>query len=202
MWVSLAVPFVYTGPSLLMQRTWTPPSPPIGTRRHDFLSVTVPIGSQHLPAGKSCGGTLTASYLSPNYTMRVGGATANGACVFIIAKENVQLGAITFPLDLTPLGLTGCELGVDPLLLVTTVADATGASSVTFPFAVGTLDTAFWSVQALHVTTQNPIGLATTNVVNSIIGSRGLIRQVRVDNRPVKFDDFNSTGPVTLIRGR
>ncbi|MEZ5963419.1 MAG: hypothetical protein R3F56_06185 [Planctomycetota bacterium] len=56
------------------------------------------------------------------------------AGVFLGSLEQGSWGGITLPLDLTPIGASGCHLSIDTLLSAYTVADPAGTA--TFPFAL------------------------------------------------------------------
>lgn len=200
-WIKLTRPFVFKGPHFIVQKTWDPGSLTSGTRRMDYFSIKSTVRTRHLSAGKSCGGTLTAAYSGTTYSATITGAPANVAALIMFAAENVLLGGtIPLPLDLTGVGMSGCELGVEPLVFVVLQTDASGRAVLQAPFPYPTNDTAVWSIQALHW----QVGRwASTNVVNSFIGSTGLAGNLRIDKRGLKGPDaFNSSGAVLLIRGR
>lgn len=201
-WIKATRPFVYAGPSLLVQLKWTPGALN-GIRRNNGFNTNNATGTNHLSAGKSCGGTLTASQsTSGMYSLSVTSAQPNALCVFMLGVENVAVGNIAFPVDLSPAGLTGCELGIDPLILLPTVSNASGTASLSFPFTVKTSDADVWSLQGLHASTANRAGLATTGVVTSVMGKIGLVRALRVDKRgtsgPTTWNATN--GPIVMVR--
>lgn len=204
MWLKTTKPFVFAGQQhLLVQIKWTPLAVN-GIRRHNGFNTNNTTSTAHMSAGKSCGGTLTASQSTAGmYSMSVASAPPKAVCVFMLAVENVVLGRIPFPIDLTSAGLTGCQLGIVPLVFLAKAADATGNATLSFPYAVSTTDTDVWSVQVVHQTTANSIGWATTNVVNSVLGRIGLVRALRIDKRGTAGPStWNATtGPILLVRG-
>lgn len=200
-WAKFTRPFVFTGPNILVQKTWTPPANTTGRRRFDASNANP---RANFNAGKSCGGQLRCSYdtTTGRYSMALTQAPASSLVLFMLGVENVALGALKFPIDLTGSGMKGCELGMWPLVLLPTQADATGNATLTFPFTLPTTDAVTWSVQAIHQSTNTSNGWATTNSVNSILGMTGLMRNLRVDNRGTKGPDtWNATGPIFMLRG-
>ncbi|MCB9891947.1 MAG: hypothetical protein H6832_18960 [Planctomycetes bacterium] len=199
MWVKHSRPFVFTGPHLILQHTFTPGAVSGLLRMNAGNSSS---GSLMLTSGNTCGGTLSTTYSSGTYTMAVKGAQANAACLFMIGAEKVLFaGSVPLPVDLSGLGMTTCELGLEPVFSLPAVTDGTGAASISAPFTLKAADTDVWSIQAMHQTTSNSAGWATTNVMTSILGTVGLMRSLRVDNRGTNGPStFNSVSIITLVR--
>jgi len=198
-WMKLDRPWPFTGPNLIIQKTWTPGTTAIGVRKYDTMSVNP---TRHRTSGTSCGGTLAATHLNGSYTATLTGAPANVVALFMLSTENVSIGPIRLPIDLGIVGLKGCELGVDPQFILPVATDGTGRAVLSAPVAIPTNDTIWWSVQVMHQDSAKT-SWKTTNVMTTMLGGTGLCRQLRVDKRGTKGPDlFNTTGPIMLIRGR
>ena len=199
-WAKHTRPFVFRGPNLIVQRTLvSQPNKPSGARRVDGFN-TKNISSFHARAGKTCGGQLAAAHTGTNYVVTANSVPASKPVILMFSAENVRLGALRLPIDLTPAGFTGCELGVVPQVFVPIAANASGIASLSVPFQIPQTSTLI-SVQALHP--KGTSGWATTNVVNSVIGKAGLCNYLRVDKRgSVPPATANQTGLVLLVRGR
>lgn len=199
-WVKITRPFVYRGPSLMIEKVWTPVSSS-GRRRFDATSINP---RSNLRGGITCGGALRASYDQTNsqHVISLSGAPANAVAVVLLGVENtVFAGAIPLPLKLDGAGFTGCVLGVDPLLTLAFQADAQGVGTLRLPYTEPTSGTEMWTIQVMHQDSTKPAGFATTNHVNSVYGKTGLVRNLRVDNRGTKGPDaFNGTGPIMMFR--
>ncbi|MCA8969082.1 MAG: hypothetical protein KDC95_04840 [Planctomycetes bacterium] len=199
MWIKHTRPFVFTGPNLILQHAFTPGAVSGLLRMNAGNSKS---GSLMLTSGNACGGTLSAAYTNGTYTMAVKGAQANSACLFMLGVDKVLFaGSVPLPVDLSGLGMTTCELGLEPIFSLPAVTDGTGAATIAAPFTLKTADTDVWSVQAMHQTTSNTAGWATTNVMTSIMGTVGLMRSLRVDSRGTNGPStFNSVSIITLVR--
>ena len=53
----------------------------------------------------------------------------------MLSNDTTDWAGVPLPFRLDAIGMTGCLLGVDPLIFVTGVADASGAFSLSVPFA-------------------------------------------------------------------
>lgn len=175
LWLIGDRPFTFTGPHLLVQvDVQTSPIPATTGYFTDGYELSDPSQALHGVSETGCSGSLVAGYATGNWSLGVAGATANGPVLFLVGSENTLLGgSVPLPLDLTSLGMNGCVLAVDPLVIVPVLANAAGAASLTVPFALGP-DSTVVHAQALVATTATPAGFGTTNAAHSILGKDGL----------------------------
>lgn len=202
-WIPGDQPFLYIqGPHFLWQTT-IHTEPTTRTTGYTCASLSILSGSGgHSTSDASCGGSLTASYAGAQYSLDLAGALPNGPALFMLALRNHALaGAIPLPLDLGPLGMTGCLLAIDPWITLGTATDATGAARLSIPLP-SPADSLFLHAQVVHGSTANPAGLATSNAAHSVIGSVGLLNYLYLyDVGPVATSGpftANRPGPVLL----
>jgi hypothetical protein len=180
LWLLGDRPFVYRGPHFLVQvdvqSSTVPSSTPYLT---DGYEMTMPDQTKHSVTERSCAGGIGVDYASGRWNLDVAGARPNGAVLFLIGRENTTAagGAVSLPLDLSPLGMTGCILGVDPIILVPLAAGPTGRASLSIPVVAGP-ETIIVHAQALISTNLTPVGFGTTDVAHSLLGGIGLSNYV------------------------
>jgi len=171
-WIKGDAPFLFKGPNLVVdvdiQQTTTATST-------QYRSDAYTGGNILRSAEKSCGqSSLAGSYSGTKLTYTLSGAPPKVPLLFLLSTRNQTIGGmIPLPLDLSPLGMKGCVLGVDPILALAGTTDSAGSALFS-----GNLDpagdTAMLFAQAVHASPANPAGLATTNVVNALLGTAGL----------------------------
>jgi len=203
LWLVGDRPFVFRGPHFLVQvdvqSSATPTSTPYRTDGYEMVRTT-----QHGVSETGCSGSLVASDLSGIWSLQVTGALPNGPVLFMLGRENTLLaGSVPLPLDLGSLGMNGCVLGVDPLLIVPLAADPSGKATLSIPFVLG-LESAVIHVQAVTGTTSNLVGFGTTNAAHSILGKDGLSAYVfnwTTFTPTAEYGPFmRNTGEVLLLR--
>ncbi len=173
-WIPFTAPFVFTGPNLVAQtRIFSFSS---SNNQPVFVdSYVQQAPTQHYSVGRSCGGnsSLVASHDGVNFGLRAEGVPPTQTVAFLLGQENLALGNTRLPLDLSRLGMTGCELGLAPQLVLFATANAFGAATLTFPAAIPDESVAIHA-QAFHRTNINPAGFALTNVATSVLGNKGM----------------------------
>jgi len=172
-WVPASTPFVFTGPNLLVQSVatavTTSNNQPFG---FDALDQGV-LSTVHSTFGRSCGGQLAASYMNNRFGLTVTGAAPNRPVTFAIGFNSERFNQQSLPMDLTPLGMQGCDLNIAPLLYAYATADKTGTATFSAPYTLP-LASIMVKVQAHHPSAKTTLGIATTNATTSVVGSAGL----------------------------
>ena len=199
LWTKLSKPFVYVGPHLLVQFTVSGASFSAGRLYSDGLDMTRTTHI-HFSSGKSCGsGQLSAGYDGKNYLLALRGAAANSPLLYFFGNDKVRFGPTPLPLSLNGLGLRGCFLGVAPLVIAGSMTDKVGTHRLVLPFSLPT-STLSLSTQVLYTQATPSKNLATTNVMTSLLGNRGLLNMV-YQGRLIRSGPFKANfGPVFLTR--
>jgi hypothetical protein len=170
-WIPFVAPFVFSGPNLVTQVRGNMTSANNQPLVVDNYVQQAP--TQHYSVGRSCGGSLVASHDGTNFVLFAQGVPSGNPVTFLIGRENVVLGNTRLPIDLSPIGMTGCELGLAPELYVPVTANAFGTATLTLKAPIPE-ESAVVHAQALHPTTTNASGLALTNTTASVLGNSGL----------------------------
>lgn len=198
-WLPGDQPFVWIqGPHFLVQ-TVVQTAATAGNTGHRAQALAMRLGtSGHATSEPSCGGMLTATYSGASYSLALSGAKPNAPALFMLALRNATLGGVVpLPMDLGPLGMSGCVLAVDPLINVPLTADGAGNVQLSAPFPL-LAEAIFLHAQVVHGSNANAVGLATSNVAHSVIGSGNLMAYV------YNFNDVTpvaTSGPFTSVRG-
>ena len=172
-WTPTSQLYVFKGPHLLVQATTTLTTT-ANSKSFGYDALYQGTSSTvHSTFGRSCGGQLAASYASGRFALTATGAAAKRPVTFAIGFGSERFVNMSLPMDLTPLGMQGCELNIDPLLYVVVTADSSGTAILS---AAYTLPVASIMVraQAVHPSAKTSLGIATTNATTSVVGSAGL----------------------------
>ncbi|MBK8979424.1 MAG: hypothetical protein IPM29_26290 [Planctomycetes bacterium] len=170
-------PLLFTGPNLVVDFRVGTSSGGASVPNDGLVMGTGAAATLHLQGRPSCGGTLAGAWAGNQWTLTATGLPARTAAAFDLGFENVDLGGVRLPLDLTALGLPGCHLGVVPVASATVVADALGSATLTLPVSLPATGSLLISSQVVHALVQNPTSLAdwgSTNAVHSTLGATGL----------------------------
>ncbi len=205
MWMPLDRPFIFLGPHLIVQTDVQTSTPPAATPYfNDAMLSSGPLVATFLTSSPGCGGLLSGTYATGNVSVTATGATPNAPVSFLLGADHTRFaGVVPLPYRLDALGMTGCLLGVDPLVSLTVIADGGGAARLTFPYAIaGPSEIAYF--QGVHASAATPAGLATTNVLHAILGGSDLIGYVynwTVFGPTAQYGPYASNrGSVMLIR--
>jgi hypothetical protein len=135
------------------------------------------------PFGEGCAGTGGIPTIAPaagslprlgtNFTVEFGNLAAPGtAVVALIGASRSQWGATPLPLDLTPLGASGCDLAVSPDATATVVSGPSIASlSLLVPPLPNLVGAALHWQGAVLDFPANPLGIITTAAGTSYLGN-------------------------------
>lgn len=146
----------------------------------DNLSISA--RASYIPLGSGCAGTMGVPTLTaaPN-SFPVPGTTFSavvnnlpiGVGVMASGFSSTSTGALTLPLNLTPLGLTGCTLYVDPVVTDTLLGTGNQATwSLVIPNNSSLLHTrVFQQVFSLDASA-NGAGLTVSNAARLVVGRR------------------------------
>lgn len=180
LWLYCDAPFVVLGPHVLGQFDLGPATNAVTLTHYvDAYSTNSASVTSNNSVGVSCGGTLANNSTSNIlYDLRLTGADPFKAATLLLGSSHTVMGTTPLPLKLDAVGLTGCWLGVAPLLTVSGMADASGNFKMSVPIYTPITDSVLLFAQALHQRSANPSGWATTNVARSIIGGAGLANYV------------------------
>lgn len=171
-WTPLQTPFAFTGPHLLIEIEFTATSAPSGNPVTDYFQM-ISVPAFHTTSGAACGGALSVGYGAGSYSVTATALPPGAPTLFLLGFDNMSSALGPLPLDLTPFGLVGCELGVDPFATVITSAQASGTATWTVPFAsAGGPATVF--AQAFFASGTHPGRWASTEVGHSALGPSGL----------------------------
>lgn len=185
MWIPGHVPFQFTGPHLLVQVDIQTEENPrtLSSLLVDsyFMSTGRPFLGQSARSG--CAGSRVAVEPMLNGSdvdvgFRLAGGPSNSSAVFMLGADNQALtSANILPIGLGFLGMTGCTLGINPLVYVTVPTDATGRASLqgSLPNLPHIAQSLF--AQCVH-SGNTPFGLVTTNVAGAEVGVAGLSNYV------------------------
>lgn len=199
LWTKLSKPFVYVGPHLMIQFAISGASLTSGRLYSDGLDMTQ-TSHIHFSSGVSCGsGQLSAGHDGKNYLLAVRGAAPTSPLLYLFGGDKTHFGAAPLPLSLDALGLRGCSLGVAPLVIAGSVTDSTGTHRLVIPYALGG-ETLPLVTQVVYTQATPGKSLATTNVMTSLLGNRGLINMV-YQGRLIRSGPFSvNFGPIFLVR--
>ncbi|MAE77397.1 MAG: hypothetical protein CMJ85_11070 [Planctomycetes bacterium] len=173
--IALDAPFLMLGPNLVLQcdlgSAVGAKSAPYNT---DLLNVQG--AGKHFTSDPGCGGSMAATTTPAAYSLVVTGAPASTVVLLFLSSNATKWGPIDLPFKLDGLGMKGCLLGVDPQFVLGIVADASGRATLAVPFPTPKASPLVLYSQAVHVSRSTANGLATTNVVRSLIGNVGFCR--------------------------
>ena len=92
-WIVLDVPFVITGPNLVIDfDLGSAVGATSGTHNGDLNTLST--AGLHLISDASCGGTLTASSPAGSYNLSLGGATPNAPVWMMLSTEPSMSGGV------------------------------------------------------------------------------------------------------------
>src|SRR5262249_32399876 len=136
----------------------------------DAYSMT-PASIVHATSARGCGGDLGASlYVGGIYDLELRGAPPGAAAWFLVGEEQTRLADGTvLPSDVPALGMRGCGLGVDPLVVLAATTDGAGTARLRLQLPPLSRAYSVVHVQAAH-RAGNAAGLATSNVLHAIFG--------------------------------
>lgn len=194
-WIKGDAPFIWLGPNLVIQVD-------IQTAK-TFGSTTVRATVDSMSSAnprtyntdKSCGGTITASYIGGNFGGTVSGTLANSPVIYLVGNH-------LLPVDVGFLFGKGCSVTVNPILTFLGTANASGVSSFSVPFVPATTSTLH--IQALHRPKSGP-GLASTNASHILFGGNNNISTYLYnwtrDGLIAQYGPYSTNrGPVVLFR--
>ena len=164
-WIKGDRPFLYSGPNLIVQVDVQTMSTYASINRYQADAYSMgssATGSIHRTVDKSCGGTLSASFVSPTLSLNLVGGANTGFAVFVI-------GIHRLPVDVGFLFGQNCTWVVDPILLFPTTLSS-GAASLSGPIGPQA-NTLLLYAQAFHTIAG---GIGTSNATHSLIGGKGL----------------------------
>lgn len=172
-WIPATQPYVFKGPNLLVHTVTTA----LTTANNQPIAFDAlkqgSASTVHSTIGGSCGGQLAASYANGRFGLTVTGAAANRPVTFAIGFNSERFGNQSLPMDLTPLGMQGCELNIAPLLYAYATADSSGTAILSAPYTLP-MASIMVKVQAAHPSARTSLGIATTNATTSVVGAAGL----------------------------
>lgn len=196
-WIVLDAPFVLTGPNLVLDfDLGTAVGATSASYNGDLLSLSA--AGKHLTSDPSCGGSLVASSTAASYGLRFSGPPLSPTTILLSANATTFAG-VPLPLRLDFMNMNGCLLSLDPQVGVSGATDAAGAFSLSLPFAFATARVIY--AQAAHASSVNPVGIATSNLTRSILGSNefcSYIYNFTVDGSVAQNGPFNWQGAMLL----
>jgi hypothetical protein len=203
-WLANDVPFAAIGPNLLVQFDFGPASAATDrTHRSDGIYQTSSATFHTSSVGTDCGGAATTSYSQPTWTFTLNGATPNQPVIALIGVSSTRLGSsAVLPYRLDFAGMTNCFLRVDPLLVLPGIANASGGYTLGAQTTLIPGLTIAIHAQALHRTTANPAGWATSNLSTSLLGQSGMGNYVynwTVDGPQAQYGPYPVNSQVTLL---
>lgn len=170
-WILLDAPLVITGPNLVLDFDL---GSAVGAASAAFNGdlITLSGAGRSATSETTCGGSLTATVSATSFALSLTGATPNAPTWMLLSTDANATGSILLPFKLDPIGMVGCVLGVDPQIVVAGTADAAGAASLTVPIATPPVAVPIYG-QAIHASASTTLGLASTNVTRSLVGTAG-----------------------------
>jgi hypothetical protein len=133
--------------------------------------------------GTGCRGTAGVPDLAPadaqrpwlggSFTLRVANVPANQPVLVLLGQSRTSWGQITLPMDLTPLGLSGCALQVDGLfVMLATPQSGTARLVLNLPFSAELLRAVFHNQAFVYDPGANPAGKTMSNGGTGVLGAR------------------------------
>ncbi len=151
----------------------------VGLDNVEFAPVR--LAANYQPYGAGCAGSLGVPSLQPvpGALPTLGGTlqvqvdhVPNGFAVMVSGLSNTQSGAVALPFDLSVLGMNGCQLHVEHLLLEVVPATGTTAMwSVAIPALPTLAGRVFYNQAAVFDPTANAFGLVMSNAGAALLGS-------------------------------
>lgn len=171
MWIFLDAPFPLTGPNLVLDFDL---GSAVGAASASYNGDLINLSGTglHWTSDPGCGGVLAASATAATFTLTASGLTPSVPAFFLLSLEAASWAGLPLPFKLDGFGMPGCLLGVDPQFMLPAVADASGGAVLTGPLPTPNPAVVLYG-QVLHPVSTTPLGLATTNVTRSILGSVG-----------------------------
>ena len=198
-WIALDAPLLILGPNLVLQfDLGSAVGAASATYNGDLMTLASP--GRAASSEVSCGGALAAYPSTTAFLLTLVLATPLAPAWFLVSADATATGSIQLPFKLDPIGRVGCVLGVDPQVVISTTADAAGQATLTIPITLPA-DAYVVYVQAVHASTSTPLGLASTNVMRSILGFTGFcsyIYNFTVDGPVAQNGPNNWTGAFLL----
>lgn len=99
--------------------------------------------------------------------------TSSHAVLGALSLEAGSLGGVPLPIDLTPIGMPGCEQYIDPILSMlygTVATNGTATWPLDIPDAPWVLGLPFYVQCLVDAPGENPLGLVTTNALACVAG--------------------------------
>ncbi len=195
-WIPGDVPFVYSGPHLLVQvDNRTSASPGGFNYPVDGIDMRSSTFKTHYTR-QACGATHHSVYSRGRWQLDITGAAPNTPAALLFGVDNHRFAGAGLPFDLSGLGLAGCRLELAPLVVLNTVADASGNVALRFNYAHSG-DSRIVFSQGVHFDAANPGRLVTTRAAASHFGQTGYA--ARLFNLSV-FGPTAEFGPDTTDR--
>lgn len=148
--------------------------------------------------GKSCGASKLDHGYSGNYDLTVTGAPASAPVTFHVGLDNQRSRGANLPVDLGVIGMTNCELYLDPFIAVTVMADAAGRATLSARVPSPAPSIPVFTQAAHPQPSANPANYVSTNLVSAMFGTFG------VANWLYNWTSFGPTaqyGPYSSSRG-
>ncbi len=208
LWIKGRRPFVFAGPNLIVQ-TRTETSRTFQSIRGRQTQAIQADTNQSVTtkSGWSCAGelefahrvtrqgastTLTASHVAPGRPV-----------IFMLGFDHTKLaGILPLPMSLDAFGMESCQLAVDPILQITTLANRNGQAVLRLRLGTPVPDLELHA-QAMHFARVTASGLATTNAAHLLLGSGHCneLYNLTRDGGVAEFGPFRTNrGSVLLVR--
>lgn len=156
----------------------TQTSATVGLDNVEFAPVRA--AATYVPYGAGCAGSLGVPTLQSvlGALPALGGTlqvhvdhVPNGFAVMISGLSNTQSGAVSLPFDLSVLGMNGCQLYAEQLLLAGVPATGTAATwSLVIPALPTLAGQVFYNQAAVFDPTANAFGLVMSNAGAATLG--------------------------------
>lgn len=172
-WIKGQRPFVFAGPNLLVQTRTETSQIGMSLRGRAVQAVeSTSTGAMMHRYGWSCAGSLDIDYTPGAATLTASAVAPGYPVLFMLGFDNTKFaGVVPLPMALDAFGMAECQLLVDPILQVSTVAGRGGVARLQVPIDASIRDLELHG-QALHVQPQrSSVGFATTGAVQLVLGA-------------------------------
>ncbi len=132
--------------------------------------------------GSSCQGSSSRPALAAEnrpwtgspFRLELSRAQQTRPTALIVGYCATNCGPITYPIDLTPIGMTGCSLYTEPWMYLSGITDSSGKHywNISICDCLNLLGINVFVQAVVDDSLANPLGLVTTNAVQARIGAR------------------------------